>query len=159
MKAARSLRRTNSAEEGGLPWRRTIPAASRQPAFLRLMAATPCPKTKQEQGKLDFESIPDLGRGGESEGRKPKATGGAWVAQLGKRPTLDFGSGHDLGVRGFEHRAGLCADSVEPAWDSLSSFCPSPAHRLPLKINTLKKKETQQPLKSTIEGRLGGSVS
>ena len=41
-----------------------------------------------------------------------------------KQPTLDFGSGHDLAVRGFEPRVkprtGLRADGVQPAWDSLS---------------------------------------
>ena len=37
-----------------------------------------------------------------------------------KRPTLGFGSGHDLTARGFEPRIGLCAGGVEPAWDSLS---------------------------------------
>ena len=46
--------------------------------------------------------------------------GGAWVAQSVKRPTLDFGSGHDLTVREKEPHVGLCADGVEPAWDSLS---------------------------------------
>ena len=45
---------------------------------------------------------------------------GAWEAQSVKRLTLNFGSGHDLTVCGFEPRVGLCADSVEPAWDSLS---------------------------------------
>ena len=45
---------------------------------------------------------------------------GAWAALSVKRPTLDFGSGDDLTVRGFEPRVGLCADSAEPAWDSLS---------------------------------------
>ena len=40
---------------------------------------------------------------------------GASVAQLVKRPTLYFGSGHDLTVRKFESRLGLCADSAEPA--------------------------------------------
>ena len=57
--------------------------------------------------------------------------GGAWVAQSVRRPTLDFGSGHDLTVRGFE---------PEPAWDSLSPdlslLLPLPgAHSLGLKIN------------------------
>ena len=42
------------------------------------------------------------------------------LAQLVKRPTLDFGSGHDLTVREFEPRVGLCADNTEPAWDSQS---------------------------------------
>ena len=45
-----------------------------------------------------------------------------WVAQLVKHLTLDFGSGHDLTVRG------LWADSEEPAWDSLALFLPLPSH-------------------------------
>ena len=40
---------------------------------------------------------------------------GSWVAQSIKHPTLDFGSGHDLTVRGIEPRVGLCAYSMEPA--------------------------------------------
>ena len=51
------------------------------------------------------------------------------MAQSVKRPTLGFGSSRDLTVQAFEPRAQLCADSGEPAWDSLS-----------LKINKLKKK-------------------
>ena len=46
------------------------------------------------------------------------------MAQLVKRLTLDFGSGHDLTVHGFEPRVGLCADSAEPAWESLSLSLP-----------------------------------
>ena len=42
-----------------------------------------------------------------------------WPTQLSV-PTLDFGSGHDLTVHGFEPRVGPCTDSVEPAWDILS---------------------------------------
>ena len=58
-----------------------------------------------------------------------------------KRPAVDFSLGHDLTVRGFEPRAGLHADSAEPAWDSLSLFlCPFLAHALSLTINELKKK-------------------
>ena len=45
---------------------------------------------------------------------------GTWVAQLVKRQTLDFGSGHDLVVHEVEPRVRLCTDSVEPAWDSHS---------------------------------------
>ena len=44
---------------------------------------------------------------------------GAWVAHLVKWPTLDLGSGHDLMVCEIEPNVGLCAGSVEPAWDSL----------------------------------------
>ena len=46
--------------------------------------------------------------------------GGARVAQSVKTPTLGFGSGLDLVVRGFEPRVGLHTGDAEPAWDSLS---------------------------------------
>ena len=70
--------------------------------------------------------------------------GGTWVAHSVKRPALDFGSGHDLTFLGIEPCVGLCAVSVEPAWDSLSP----PSLPLPLlmcalsqnKINVKKKK-------------------
>ena len=42
------------------------------------------------------------------------------MAQLVKRPTLDFGSGHSLTVHEFEPHIRLCADSMEPAYDPLS---------------------------------------
>ena len=42
------------------------------------------------------------------------------MAQLVKRPTLDFSSGDDLRVCEFEPHVELQADSTEPAWDSLS---------------------------------------
>ena len=48
------------------------------------------------------------------------------MAQSVKRPSLDFGSGHDRTIREFKPRVGLHVDGVEPAWDSLS---------LSLKIN------------------------
>ena len=50
-------------------------------------------------------------------------------------------------VRGFEPYVGLCADSVEPAWDSLSPFLSAPALlmlSLSLKINKLKKKKKKK---------------
>ena len=44
---------------------------------------------------------------------------------MAKRLTLGFVLGHDFEVRGFEPRVGLCANSAEPAWDSLPlSLCP-----------------------------------
>ena len=43
------------------------------------------------------------------------------MAQLVKFQTRDFGSGDDLTVRGMEPCAGLCADILDPAWDSLSA--------------------------------------
>ena len=64
---------------------------------------------------------------------------GTWVAQLVMRPTLSFGSGHDLTVHKFKPHIGLCADSMEPALDSLSPFLSAPSlftHALSLsKIN------------------------
>ena len=63
------------------------------------------------------------------------------MVQPVKRPTLDFSSGHDLTVHEFEPHIGLCADSVEPAWDSpfLSLSVPLPLMlSLSLKINKNK---------------------
>ena len=42
------------------------------------------------------------------------------MAQLVEHPTSDFGKGHDHRVGEFKPGFGLCADSVKPAWDSLS---------------------------------------
>ena len=44
---------------------------------------------------------------------------GAWMTPLVKHPTLGFSPGHDLTVREIEPHVGS-ADSMEPAWDSLS---------------------------------------
>ena len=56
-------------------------------------------------------------------------TGMSLVGRLGaqsvKRPAFDFDSGHDITVHEFEPRVGLCADSSELPWDSLSHFTPS----------------------------------
>ena len=78
---------------------------------------------------------------------------GTWVAPLVKHQTLAFRSGHDLMVRGIEPHIGLCTDSSEPVWDSLSLplSLPLPKHTLslPLKINkfffkSLKKKRKKR---------------
>ena len=66
-------------------------------------------------------------------------------AQSVKQPTLDFGSGHDLAVRGIESCIRLRADNMEPAWDSLSpisslSAPPLLACALSFKINVKNKK-------------------
>ena len=63
---------------------------------------------------------------------------GSWVAQLVECLTLDFRPGHDLVVSVCEIKphVGLSADSVKPAWDSLSSLSLSlPLLMLFLKIN------------------------
>ena len=71
------------------------------------------------------------------------------MAQSVEHLTLELGSGHDLTVYGFEPHIGLCTDSVEPSWDSLSAslsltltLCPYPAHMcsLFLKINKFEKR-------------------
>ena len=57
------------------------------------------------------------------------------MAQSVRRHTLDVGSGHDLTACGIEPRVRLCADSEEPARDSLSasfSALPPLAHTLSL---------------------------
>ena len=55
------------------------------------------------------------------------------MAQSVKRPTLGFGSGHDLMVREFKPLMGLCVLSTEAALDPLSpSLCPSLAYMLSL---------------------------
>ena len=59
------------------------------------------------------------------------------MAQSVKRPALDFGSGHDLVVLEIESHVGVCADSVESVWDSLSYplSAPPPMHLLSLSQN------------------------
>ena len=66
---------------------------------------------------------------------------------------LDLGSGHDLTAGEFKPRAGLCADSMGPAWDSLSlplSAPPLLMFSLSLKLNKLKK--------GGADNRMGGGV-
>ena len=58
------------------------------------------------------------------------------MAQSVKHLTLGFGSGHDLTVRGFESCIRLCAESAEPAWDSLSLPL---SLLLPLLVRSLSK--------------------
>ena len=48
------------------------------------------------------------------------------MAQLVKHPALDFGSGHDLMVCGIEPCVTPCAESTEPAWDSISPSFSAP---------------------------------
>ena len=76
-------------------------------------------------GTLSFSAaatIPPLGIGSGSSKRLIKIfwNRDTWVAQSVKCPALDFGSGHDPTVGEIEPCIGLCADSAEPAWDSLS---------------------------------------
>ena len=55
----------------------------------------------------------------------------------------DFSSDHDLTVRGFEPRVGLCADSSEPGacftFCVSLSLCPSPAHAVSLSVSKINK--------------------
>ena len=66
--------------------------------------------------------------------------GGTRVVRSVEHPTLDLGSDRDLMARGFEPCLGLCADSVEPAWDSFvpSSSPPFPTHIQSLSLSLSK---------------------
>ena len=52
---------------------------------------------------------------------KKRTFWGSWVAESVTHPAVDFSAWHDLMVCEFEPPVGLCADSTEPAWDSLSA--------------------------------------
>ena len=85
---------------------------------------------------LETDTLPKLNQEIENLSRlitsnKSELVTGApgWLSQLSV-PTLNFVSGHDLTVCGFEHCIGLCTNGAEPAWDSLAlslSLCPSPS--------------------------------
>ena len=75
------------------------------------------------------------------------------MAQSVKRLTLDFGSGHDLMVCEIERHVGLCADSSEPAWHSLSLPLLCPSLRLSLFLKNkyaLKKLNKNSKIGSTL---------
>ena len=62
---------------------------------------------------------------------------GTWVAQLAGYPTLDFSSGHDLMVCGFEPRVRGSSLVVQSLLRILSlplSLCPSPTCVLSLSL-------------------------
>ena len=82
-----------------------------------------------------------VGRGDEVGKKKNKIKReGHLVAQPVGQPTLDFASGHDLTVPGFEPCIRLHADSVDSAW-ILSLSVPLPClHSLCLFENKLKEK-------------------
>lgn len=57
-----------------------------------------------------------------------------------KHSTLNLGSGHYLMVREMEPYVKLCAESMEPGWDSLSVIhCHSLSPSLPPSQNKKKK--------------------
>ena len=82
------------------------------------------------------------------------------MAQSVKRLTHDFGSGHDLTVLEFEPHIGLCADSIEPALDSLSPSLSLPlpcscTHSLCLKNKHFLKIKKKEP-ESTVQMQSNG---
>ena len=64
-----------------------------------------------------------------------KSMKGTWGVQSVKHPPFGFRSGHDLAVCGLEPHVGLCADGVEPAWDSFTLPLSLPALSLSLSQN------------------------
>ena len=84
--------------------------------------------------------------------------GGTWVAQSVKCSTLGFGSGCALKGQELKPHIGLCADSADPAWDSLSpSLSLFPVHSISLKINKLKIK-FKKKRKCCLHGNLNSSI-
>ena len=64
-----------------------------------------------------------------------------WMVQSLKHLTLHFSSGQDLMVRELKPRVRLCADSEEPAWDSLSLSLPLPcSHVCFLSLSKMNKR-------------------
>ena len=80
--------------------------------------------------------------------------GHAWMAQLVKHPTLDFGSGHDPRVLGSSSASGSqWSVSLLGIFSLSCSLCSSSAHSLPPRPpptsklkNKLKKKRTPSSL-------------
>ena len=73
---------------------------------------------KRKVGVVDIIILPSL--------PKMSMFWGAWMIQSVKYPTVDLSSGHDLTVHGIEPHIGLCTDTAEPAWDSLSPSLSAP---------------------------------
>ena len=60
---------------------------------------------------------------------------GEWASESVECLSLGFGLGHGFAVHGFKPHFGLCAGSVEPAWDFLSPLSASPLLPLPFSQN------------------------
>ena len=80
--------------------------------------------------------------------RVEKKRRGAWMAQSIKRPTLDFGSGHNLMVCEMERRVGFYTDSTARSLLGISlslslpfTLCLSPTHTRSLSLNKSEKKK------------------
>ena len=84
------------------------------------------------------------------------------MAQLVKRPTLGFCSGHDLTVCEFEPHVGLHTDCMEPAWDSLPPSLSAPpllAHSLSHSQNKKKLNIEKKNFFKIFQEYLPGSLS
>ena len=68
-----------------------------------------------------------------------------WLSRL----SMNLGSGHDLTVREFEPRVGLCADRSEPGacfgFCVSLSLCPSPADRKSTRLNSSHRSLSRMP--------------
>ena len=89
--------------------------------------------------------FPFLGNGGWKLGGSAGRCGseatesqGTWVAQSAEHLTLDFGSGHDLTVRGIEPHVKLYAGGVELDWDSVHLSLPFTLLSLSLSLSLSK---------------------
>ena len=84
---------------------------------VRCTGSRVCENLGHIQGKE--QRTPRPGQKGKLQPKGHQGGSGLKKAKLGHL-TLDFGSGHDLTVRGIEPRVRIYADREEPAWDSLS---------------------------------------
>ena len=88
-----------------------------------------------------------------------------WLSQLSSR--LLVGSGHDLTLWGIQPPVGLCVDSVEPIWDSLSLsvslYAPPPTHMrsrsLSLSLFLHKHEKIKQKNKEDHQRLPGGNAA
>ena len=85
-------------------------------------------------------TVPSSGSQASNSSKIQSRIRGAWAAESVKHPTPDFGSGHDLTVHGIEDCVSLCADSVEPGWDSLSPSLPAPPGLMLITLSLFQNK-------------------
>lgn len=99
-------------------------------------------KNKKKEGKLtnsSYEAIITLIPKRDEASTKTENCSGACVGRSVYCPTLNFGLGHYLAVRGFESHVGPCHDSVGRGQDSLSPCLSAP----PSLLCTLSKERNK----------------
>ena len=85
-------------------------------------ASTKCPTRGKKSRKPQVLQLHDVNPARTTELDTEKRVRGGAPGGLSRLSVLALGfrSGHDLEVREFQPHVGLCTDSAEPVWDSLS---------------------------------------